>query len=297
MEPTPATLKTVIDEYVLSKRASRISERTLDDYGTTYRRFLEFIGPEVEFSKITARQVRIFLTSFTTQSAKTVLNYYIGLRSLWTWACREGYANEHIIEKIDAPKPEDRIIAPFSLEEIRLILARTEKSQNMLRDRAIILFLLDTGCRASELGGLKVKDLRDAAVTVFGKGSKERSIPLSRRAFKTLNDYLATRGKMKVNDYLFITAGGKPMGRHSLKKMVARLGKPDDQGRQVRDIHPHRFRHTFALQFLLNGGDAITLQKLLGHTSLDMVKKYVEIANSDAVHIHQRASPVENWGL
>lgn len=290
-EPTPATLQLVIEEYTAARRAARMSERTLEDYGTTFRRFLQFIGPNTQFSEITPQRVRIFLGGFDSVSDKTVLNYYIALSSLWTWACKEGYAPEHIIQRVEPPDPEDRVITPLSLEDVKKLLAALDKDK--IRNKAIILFLLDTGVRASELGGLRIKDLQGSEVIVFGKGSKERQIPLSRRALKTLGDYLMTRGKLKQSDPLFAVASGKPINRNTLKKMVSRLGVRAG----VNNVHPHRFRHTFALQFLRNGGDAITLQKLLGHTSLDMVKKYVDIANDDAQFIHQRASPVENWGL
>jgi site-specific recombinase XerD len=86
---------------------------------------------------------------------------------------------------------------------------------------------------------------------------------------------------------------GEPMVYDTLRSLMDRL----QEQAGVHDVHAHRFRHTFAITFLRNGGDIYTLQKILGHSTLEMVKTYLDIAKSDIARAHEKASPVTNWGL
>jgi site-specific recombinase XerD len=159
-----------------------------------------------------------------------------------------------------------------------------------------LLLLIDTGMRASELCGLELRrvDLRNGVVEVFGKGSKERSLPIGPRTKAALSKHiLENRTNARVNEPVFLTREGEPMDRHALLKMVYRLAEVAG----VQDAHPHRFRHTFAIQYLRNGGNERTLQDVLGHESLDMLRTCTRIAQVDMINGHQLASPVENWRL
>ena len=108
-----------------------------------------------------------------------------------------------------------------------------------------------------------------------------------------IRDYLAEREKALPTDILFLSSQGGSLDRHDILKTVARIA----ERAKVLNAHPHRFRHTFAINFLRNGGDPYSLQEILGHTTLDTVKIYLQIANTDMFAAHQRASPVKKWGL
>lgn len=127
----------------------------------------------------------------------------------------------------------------------------------------------------------------------MGKGALERSVPFSPRTAQALWRYLSTRPKAETNEPLFVTALNRPMDRGQLRKFLVFLGKRAG----VKDVHPHRFRHTFAIEYLRNDGDPYTLQKILGHSTLDMVKKYLALAQVDLDKAHKRASPVDNWAV
>ena len=159
----------------------------------------------------------------------------------------------------------------------------------------MILLMLDTGMRASELCGLRIHhvDLKNHRLRVFGKGSKERMLPLSPTTAMALWKYLATRREAAMDERLFVSRRGRPYNRNALRQLIASLG--DSAG--VGDAHPHRFRHTFAINYLRNGADAYTLQMLLGHSTMEMVKTYLQLAHADAAKAHRRASPVANWDL
>ena len=170
------------------------------------------------------------------------------------------------------------------------------------RDRALILFLLDTGLRASELCALSVGDvdLKTGQVDVKhgqnggAKGGKGRVVYLGKTARRSLWRYLASRADGADQDApLFVGKLHRRMNKGVLRQLVARLGEKAG----VAHAHPHRFRHTFALTYLRSGGDVFTLQSLLGHRTLEMVQHYARIAQIDIEQAHRRASPVDNWQL
>jgi integrase/recombinase XerD len=285
----------------------------------------KFLETDATFSEITADTIRHFLASLATPRApggcaarpakplseKQVLNIHTGLSALWTWAVTEGFAPTHILREVERPKPNRPVIVPLSQDDVKAILTEIDKSRSFrrpgqriadyqrpsaLRDRCIILLLLDTGVRASELCGLQIRhvDLRNGAITVHGKGNKDRHLPIGPLCQKALFKYISThRAGAAVNEALFLVAGGEPMDRHNLGKLLLRLGERAG----VHDVHPHRFRHTFAIEYLRNGGNTRALQEALGHETLDMIRTYTRIAEADLLRAHKIASPVEHWRL
>lgn len=167
--------------------------------------------------------------------------------------------------------------------------------QNQDRNRAIILLLLDTGIRADELCTMKIADLdlKGQLIKVFGKGDKERIIPICSKTAQALWRYTASRPSARSDEPLFLTREGNEFNRHRLLKQLQAIGNRAG----VRNVHPHRFRHTFAISFLRNGGNGYTLQMILGHTTMEMVRKYLNLAQADLESAHRLASPVANWRL
>jgi len=319
------TLSQCIQGFLLDKRAQRLSPHTIADYSNAYRKLAAWLDADPPLAGITADQIRAFLAELGTVpqpmpgvaarpprplSKKTILNIHTALSALWTWCCNEGIADRHIIRDIPRPKPEKRAIQPFSRAQIRDLLNACDRSRlygrpgkrpsdhgrpTAQRDRAILYLLLDTGLRASELCGLHGYhvDLKSQHVQVFGKGSKERVLPISPRTAKALWKYLASDPERREGDPLFTSRGGAPLTASALLQMIRRLG--DRAG--VPGCHPHRFRHTFAISFLRNGGNVYALQAMLGHSSLDMVRRYLALAQTDVDQAHRTASPVANWRL
>ena len=296
--------------YELAFRARRLSIHTWSDYVNTYRKFATFLESDRPIDKITETDIRGFLSSQTTITAKTLLNYYTGLASLWTWALAERYVHKHIVRAVTPPKPEIRAIEPFSILDLKALLAALSRSrpykrpgkvetshslQNQERNEAIILLLLDTGLRASELCELTMLNLdsRNRHIKVMGKGAKERIIPFSARTGRSIWRYLTIRPDDLPYQNVFMGMFSAPMDRMLLARTLLRLG---DRA-SVHDCHPHRFRHTFAINYLRNGGDPYTLQIILGHTSMDMVQRYLRLSQIDFEIKHALASPVERMHL
>jgi integrase/recombinase XerD len=199
-------------------------------------------------------------------------------------------------------------VAPFSEDDIRKILTACDytkefkrentktyklKRKTAIRDRALIMILLDTGIRVGELTRLKIEDvdLTTGACLIApyetGRKTKPRTVYLGKASRRTLWLYLAKRDDYRQDDPL-IPLGTDPI-RLLLKGIEERSG--------VKNIHPHRFRHTFAIQYLRNKGDVFTLQRLLGHATLSMVQHYLALVDADSADTHRRASPVDNMKL
>jgi integrase/recombinase XerD len=166
----------------------------------------------------------------------------------------------------------------------------------------LIKLLLDTGMRAEEVCALTFEDLnfKENSLMAKGKGPgrrpKVRKVFMSKRTAQTLWKYLLPRLEtIKPTEPIFTVDSNypRPLTRQHLSHLIHHLGVRAG----VKDAHPHKFRHTFAISYLRNGGDLLTLQMLLGHTSLDMVKRYARIAEADCAAKHLQASPVDNWRL
>ena len=303
-------LSKILEGYKLSLGARNLSQNTIDDYARTLVKFAAWLEEDLPVHEIDHHHVESFLTAHDHLSSKSRLNYYVGLSALWTWLVREEIVPENIVRKITPPKVDRKEVVPFTEVEIKAIFAALNRSKvyvrggqnvdhalgSFERNRAILLLLLDTGIRASELCDLTIEDLDNRNNRIFvkhGKGAKERTLPFSPRTGQMIWRYLASRKDTRPQDPLFTSRLNRPMTRTKLSEMVRGIGKRAG----VAGVHPHRFRHTFAIQYLRNGGNAYTLQAMLGHSSLEMVKHYLRLAQLDLDTAHRRASPVDNWRL
>ncbi len=301
----------VCDGFLFAAQARHLSRNTILDYKNSIDHFRSFLRSDRPIDQITARDIEQFLMSQDGLTNKTLLNRYIGISAVWTWAIKEGFAQKHVVHAVEAPRPEQREIVPYTFEEIKLMLGALARSRPYARagqdttdhalplperNRALILLLVDTGIRAEELCSAAIHQLdrRNSRLHVMGKGARERYVPFSPNTAKALWHYLATRGEAVTNgDPLFVTATGRAFTRHRVLHLLQTIGARAN----VADVTIHRFRHTCAIQYLRNGGDPYTLQKLLGHNTLEMVRRYLALAQIDLDKAHLRASPVGNWRL
>jgi site-specific recombinase XerD len=259
--------------------------------------------------EITPNDIREFLNTFDNLSKKTVLNCHIGLSSFFRCAEEDELCSVNIMRRVRRPRPEKRVIQPLSEEEAKRLLEFVGKSkeysrpgkrtcshttQCYYRNRAILLLLLDTGIRASELCGIRFKDINNRIIKVFGKGDKERLVPISSVTYEAILIYIEKERleRHSFEEFVFVSQSGGKIRTDNLYHMCSRIG--DRIGVHV---NPHKFRHTFAINFLRNGGNIYALQMILGHSSLEMVKRYLAIADSDIEKIHLTASPVMCWEI
>lgn len=223
----------------------------------------------------------------------TTINHRIrSMKQLFTFLNTEGIVNGMPTqgEKLKTPKI---IIRPFEEDELKKLFAQPDMTTFIgYRDYTIMLVLLDTGVRLIELDNMKIENvvLRDNKILVMGKGAKEREVIFQSTTKQYLMRYLKLRGQLSHNN-LWINDLGDKLNRRTIQERLHKYGE-NAALKQVR-VSPHTFRHTFAKMYLLSGGDILSLQKLLGHSSLDMVRHYVELWGSDLQKMHKKHSPVE----
>lgn len=222
----------------------------------------------------------------------TVQTYHRHLRTFFRWMISEGVLTNSPMEGIAAPIARPDQIRPFTQDQIRSLLAAARRSKNPRRDEALLLFLFDTGLRASEICGLKFRDLemQGRRCTVCGKGNKHRTVPFGGTVAKALWNYLRFQPR-DPGEALFLSERADPLTRSGLRQMVERLAI--SAGIDAVRSSPHTFRHTFAVEFLRAGGNIFTLQQLLGHTDIKMTNRYVALAQADIEAQHRQFSPAD----
>jgi site-specific recombinase XerD len=232
-------------------------------------------------------------------SPNSVLGRYSSISVLFHWADREGLLRVNPVANVKRPRIPHKVLPVFSQDEIRRLLAACEElpENSRLRDRAIVLFLLDTGVRCRELLDLMLADvkLEENRALVMGKGAKQRYVFFGKITRQALWRYvsLGRAEPMPGVEVVLLNQDGTPLQERRMRFMLDRLGEIAE----VPDVHPHKFRHTAAVQFLRNGGNVFVLQKMLGHTTLEMVRRYVELSQEDLAAAHKSASPADRWGL
>lgn len=159
-----------------------------------------------------------------------------------------------------------------------------------------MLLLLDTAVRISECEGILIPNInwKEKRIKVYGKGRKERYVPFQRTLERHLKEYF-TIGGLLDHDFLFINIDNTPIKKRTMQEIISEIGVA--AGVTGVRVSPHTFRHTMAKMYVMNGGDPLSLQIILGHATLDMVRTYVNLFSSDISKKHERHSPLENLYL
>ncbi len=232
----------------------------------------------------------------TTISSHTQADYVRSILAFAHWCLRDeeygAFVKLQTIRNIRMPRVEQTIKPVFSDEEIRSLFDACQdphkEHEYQLRDTAILALLLDTGIRAQELRTLQVGNVflatgprEDSYIVVMGKGRKEREIGLGNRSRRSLHRYMRQYRKSATKtDPVFLSRYGGELAHESLKDLLNRLAKLAD----VNDVHPHKFRHSFASRYMQSGdGDIYDLSRLMGHSSVKISEGYLRSLSAKAV--------------
>jgi site-specific recombinase XerD len=280
------TLARAVELFLAGKAAEGTAAKTLEWYQMILRRLARSLGRARPVDGLTPAELRAWLLELrATLAPVSVAGYVRTLKVLGNWLAIEELARPAALRTLRKPRVPDKLVEPVGDDMMRRLLGAAG-----IRDRTILLLLLDTGLRVSEAAGLRLGDLRaDGTLKVRGKGSKERIVPVGSTARAAIVRYLGKRGAGVPEAPLFLGRRG-PLDARGIQQVVRRLKtKIGVVGR----LSPHSLRHTFARSYLVNGGDVFSLQRILGHTTLDMVKRYVALADVDLVTRHAVASPAD----
>jgi integrase/recombinase XerD len=207
----------------------------------------------------------------------------------------EGYLKKDPTVMVDKPKPWKRLPDTLSYEQIKTVLNACKTNKPLdIRNKAILEMLYATGARVSEVSNLKIKDISLEAgyIRCFGKGSKERIVPIGEEAQDCLKKYLQQVrpifAKATSIENVFLSRHGKPIGRDMLWKIFRYYaGKAGLKGR----VHPHLLRHSFATHLLERGANIRYVQEMLGHSNIATTQIYTHVDKERLKAIHKKYHP------
>ena len=214
------------------------------------------------------------------------------VQAFFSWCRRMGLVEENVFARVSYAAQEKKIYPPLSRDEARRLLAAQDCSRlKGCREYALILFLLDTGVRVAECLAVRLEDVdwEQGRVLVHGKGQKQRYVGMGERTAEALRDYIA-RFRGESAGPLFLTREGHPFAdENAIRVILRRVGERAG----VANVHPHRFRRTFATWAIESGAHETDVMLLLGHSTLAMTHHYAQTYSSQqAVRAHAALSPV-----
>ena len=290
------TLQEMYEDFTLEQRVRGNSAKTLEYYQNALGKFLAFAGPQTQAETVCLPMLRRFYVSLTESGrlcSTTVQSYIRALRAFLAWAYREEYLPVNLAEKFRLPKAQRPRIDTLTDEEVQQLLdCFSLKQLVQLRNYCICSLMLDSGLRLNEVVTLTLEHLHlsEGYAIVDGKGNKQRMVPFGQRTKKALTRYLRRRPACAASNRVFLQSNLEPITQSTVKNLFKKLKKKTG----IQRLHPHLLRHTFATNYIENGGDLYSLQEILGHTTLEMVKKYVHLTRRRTVKIYANYSPLDN---
>jgi len=291
-----ATLQAAISDYIdwHSLRGSSARHRT--DIERMLQAFAAVAGPERLIDEVTREDCSRFLRRYQERCCKpsTLKAYHRVLDAFFTWLLQEEQLSISPMKRVPKPKLLQEQIKPLTQEELIRLLAQPDTSTFVgLRDTAFIGLLSDTGLRLSEANSIHLADVdtRQRSISVMGKGGKARVVFYGESVALMLRSYLKRRRDPQSDDLLFVNQYGEQMLRFCMSERIREYGAA--AGIKGKRVSPHTLRHTFSVSWLMGGGDTLSLQRLLGHSSPEMTTRYVNFANTDLAELHQTNSPLD----
>lgn len=287
-------------------RSRDLSPNTIQTYDDGLRRFLRwFLDLHGGKAEITPRRIREFAAHRLAEGRKwlTVRAELTALRALFSFlvfdeAIEEGENPMRLVANPKGPLPE---IIPLSpVQTHRLLDSCDRETPRGWRNYVICLLILDTGLRVSEVARLSIEDLQGSRIRIRGKGKKARAVFMGRKMAKVMDEYIERCRPEISNGHSTVfppitRSTYATMRPHYLSEMIRK--KMDKAGIPRSNSSAHRLRHTFGYNFARAGGSLFALQRLLGHSKLDMTRRYVNLLEDDLYREVRRVSPVDRMSL
>lgn len=282
------------------KLEKNLSANTVSSYKNDLSSFIRFLEEHKinDPSQIESRLIVIFFTNLEKVglTSSSAARYFSSLKGFLNYLFANSYIKNNPIEKVSPPKLAKNLPGVLSFDEIEKILSIPNTTETLgVRDKTILEVFYACGLRISELISLKLSDLflNEDMIRVFGKGSKERVVPIGSSAINWIHEYLSKsrpllQKKMKSENYLFLNSRGSKLSRMGVWKIVDKYIK--ESGIE-KDAHPHTFRHSFATHLIEGGADLRSVQEMLGHADISTTQIYTHIDREYIKQVHKQFHP------
>jgi len=296
--------------YRVTAQTEGRSPKTVKAVLASVRYFRDLLGEDVEVEKVTSYDVRRFIAALQSKkvnsnhplnptqnrllSPESIASYVRCFRSFFSTLQREEVIKRSPALKTKPPKCPRKSMPCFTEKEVIALLNQPDKHSPLgFRDYCVMLLMLDSAARLSEITSIKLSDVdfNEGTIRVMRKGGKEQYLPLGSKVAKELIKYrLKYRPDGTGSDAFFVNRNGTPLKPGRVEKVIRAYGRK--AGVKTRPS-PHTFRATSAVMWVRNGGDSLVLQRKLGHTTLTMTRRYCEVADITVKESHKKYSPVD----
>lgn len=294
-------MEVFLKEYLAVLKLERnLAGNTLASYKNDISAFINFLKNDnvEDLSEVNSKMLVEFFRILKDMglTSTSAARYHSSLKGFFSYLHQNGYITSNPVDKINAPKLSRKLPVVLNVNEIDKILEVPDTNDKYgLRDKAILETLYACGLRVSELINLRISDLylKEEVIRVFGKGSKERLVPIGRSAIKWLNKYLTKsrpllEKKLKSENIVFLNTRGTKFSRMGLWKIICFCAK---QAGIEKEVHPHTFRHSFATHLIEGGADLRAVQEMLGHSDISTTQIYTHIDRDYIKQVHKDFHP------
>lgn len=287
------TADEAFSRFLLTKRANGIKTKTIETYTQHFHAISKHLDIYQAIEEMTSEDLRDMIISMQESdlSSNSIKSYSITLKAFLSWCNAEGITSLNMAKY----KGEETIKETYSDEELSALLQKPNTKKCTFaeyRSWVIVSLLVNCGCRAATVRNILIRDVDLPSHIIHARHTKNRKslvIPLCSQMVGILREYLKIRGG-EADDFLFCTEHGTQLTENALRCSIVDYNRR----RGVEKTSIHLFRHTFARKYLVDcGGNAFTLQKLLGHSTLDMTKHYCAIFDADIAKNFDSFSPLE----
>ena len=289
---TPFSLEEVVESFISSKRAQGVTLRTLTDYSKFFEKFISFSHNSMDIVQLSSDALN-YLASIPHTSPARYNHPYQYLSAFFNWCVRQNILphNPLILNGI-SKKRDDGNVAPAPIEHIHaLIKVADRKTYTGLRNYTIILLMIDTGVRTSELVRLKNSDFDQSSKSLVirksvAKTRTQRIVYLSEKVCSVLSRFIRIKPQA-WSDYLFPSRDGLHLSTNALSREFRKLSAAAGV-----KVTPYQLRHSFATYFVSQGGNIFALQNLMGHSDIRMTKRYTELSDVIKKEEHDKHTPL-----
>jgi site-specific recombinase XerD len=289
------TVKEAVEKFLIAIRADGVKKSTVKWYCVRFRRFLDLYGSK-DVRSVTLDDVREYIV--LVQDEEISSHYFFALvravRRLFKWLYEERKIDQRFFRRIKLPKLPSPMPKAVTMDDVVKLVSVCGNSPAGYRNKSIILFLLDTGCRVGGMCSLKVNDLsfKKMRASIYEKGEKARYVLFGEKTSEAIKSWFSVR-PFPENSFVFTSlVDDRPMNPNSVIQMLRRLKKKAKvKGR----VNPHAFRHAFAREYILNGGDLASVSEIMGHSQLAVTKQFYAVFGIEELREkHNAFSPVSH---